>query len=46
MITQPLHTQQCNHTGAPGEKSPDRLDAAVYGITRVAVGEKPRFTFG
>ena len=30
-----LESQMCNYTGAEGQKSPDRLDALVWGITEL-----------
>lgn len=33
-----LEDQMCNYTGQIGEKSPDRLDALVYGITELLLG--------
>ncbi|MBT6137511.1 MAG: DNA-packaging protein [Rhodospirillaceae bacterium] len=33
-----LEDQMCSYTGAPGETSPDRLDALVWAITDLALG--------
>ena len=32
-----LEDQMCSYTGAPGDESPDRLDALVWAITELAV---------
>jgi predicted phage terminase large subunit-like protein len=33
-----LEDQMCSYTGAPGEKSPDRMDALVWALTDLLVG--------
>lgn len=39
-----LENQMCNFTGDPKEKSPDRMDAGVYGLTELAFpDEKPLY---
>jgi predicted phage terminase large subunit-like protein len=32
-----LEDQMCSYTGAPGEKSPDRMDALVWALTNLMV---------
>jgi phage terminase large subunit-like protein len=32
-----LEDQMCSFTGAPGEKSPDRMDALVWALTNLMV---------
>lgn len=34
-----LEDQQCSYTGDPGEESPDRLDAHVWGVTELMVAQ-------
>ena len=35
-----LEDQQCSYTGEPGESSPDRMDAHVWGVTELKkIGE-------
>jgi predicted phage terminase large subunit-like protein len=35
-----LESQMCGYTGAPGEKSPDRLDSLVYALTELFLEAK------
>lgn len=35
-----LEDQMCSYTGAPGEESPDVLDALVWGITELMLSEE------
>jgi phage terminase large subunit-like protein len=37
-----LEDQQCNFTGAPGQKSPDRMDALVWALTDLLIGKHGR----
>lgn len=34
-----LEDQMCSYTGAPGEESPDVLDACVWAFTELMVGD-------
>lgn len=36
-----LEDQMCGFTGAPGESSPDRLDALVWALTDLMLGHRP-----
>ena len=37
-----LEDQMCSYTGAPGEESPDILDALVWAFTDLMVLDNPR----
>jgi hypothetical protein len=34
-----LEDQMTTYTGRPGEKSPDRMDALVWAVTKLMVGD-------